>query len=69
MDKRTLKYLWDILEYARQIEEMVGDLSFEEYTRDRRLMLAVERCFEIIGVALSEASKLRSDLPIPIRQR
>ena len=64
MDKRTLKYLWDILEYTGQIEEMVGESTFEEYTRDRRLMLAVERCFEIIGVALSEAEKLRTDLPI-----
>ena len=69
MDNRTKKYLWDIIEYSTQIEEMVKDVSFEEYLKDRKLMLAVERCFEIIGVALFEIDKLRTDIPITNKEK
>ena len=69
MDNKTKKYLWDIVEYSNQIEEMVKNVSFEEYIKDRKLMLAVERCFEIIGVAVYEANKLRTDLPISNKEK
>jgi uncharacterized protein with HEPN domain len=69
MDNKTKKYLWDIVEYGDQIEEMVKDVQFDAYIKDRKLMLAVERCFEIIGVALNEIDKLRTDLPITNKEK
>ena|ERR1019366_3588240 len=69
MDKKTKKYLWDIIEYSKEIEEMVKGVSFEEYMKDRKLMLAVERCFEIIGIAIYETEKLRTDLPITNKEK
>jgi uncharacterized protein with HEPN domain len=41
----------DILENIELIQEFTRELSFEEFIKDRKLILAVERCFEIIGEA------------------
>jgi uncharacterized protein with HEPN domain len=43
---------------------MTKDVSYEQYSKDRKLVLAVERCFEIIGYAVSQLDKLRTDVPI-----
>jgi uncharacterized protein with HEPN domain len=64
MDKESMKLLWDILEHAREIVTMTEGVSYEQYSKDRKLILAVERCFEIIGYAISQLDKLRTDIPI-----
>ncbi len=50
---RDPAYLWDILEAARTAAEFVEPLTFNDYLKDRKLQLAIERLLEIIG----EASK------------
>ena len=64
MDRESLKLLWDILEHAREIEIMTKEVNYEQYSKDRKLILAVERCFEIIGYAVSQLDKLRTDITI-----
>jgi uncharacterized protein with HEPN domain len=64
MDKESMKLLWDILEHAREITIMTEGISYEQYSKDRKLILAVERCFEIIGYAISQLDKLRTNIPI-----
>lgn len=49
--------LWDMLEYAREIEQTVGGISFEHYARDKTLRLATERRIEIIGEAARKVSR------------
>ena len=52
MGKRMPKlYLMDILESARRIEDYIGDLSFEEFEKDKKTIDAVVRNFEILGEA------------------
>jgi uncharacterized protein with HEPN domain len=69
MDRKARKYLWDILEYTKEIEGMVQGISFNEFIQDRKLMLAVERCFEIIGIAVYEVDRLRTDLSISDKEK
>ena len=69
MDKKTRKYLWDVVEYCDEIEKMVKGVSFEQYVKDRKLGLAVERCFEIIGIAVFEIDKMRTDLPLTNKEK
>lgn len=64
MDRESLKLLWDILEHAREIRDMTKGVSYDSYVNDRKLILAVERCFEVIGLALSKLDKLRTDIAI-----
>ncbi len=64
MDRASLKLLWDILEHAREIETMTQDVSYEQFVRDRKLVLAVERCFEIVGNAVAQLDKIRTDVSI-----
>ena len=55
--ERDAAYLWDMLDAARTIQKFATGVSFEEFLRDRKLQLAIERCVEIIG----EASRRISD--------
>ncbi len=45
--------MWDILEAAQTASQFVENLTFNDYLKDRKLQLAIERLLEIIG----EASK------------
>lgn len=69
MDKESLKLLWDILEHAREIEAMTRDVTYEQYASDRKLVLAVERCFEVIGFAMSKLLELRTDITIADKEK
>jgi uncharacterized protein with HEPN domain len=42
-EDRDAAYLWDILEAARTIEEFTAGVTQDDYLRDRKLQLAVER--------------------------
>ena len=49
-------YLWDILDAARTILQFTSDLNMDQYLKDRKLQLAVERLIEIIGEAANRVS-------------
>lgn len=48
-------YLWDVSRAAGLIQEFTQGKTFSEYEADVMLRSAVERQFEIIGEALSQA--------------
>ncbi len=50
-EDRDPGYLWDMLDAARAIRDFTVDVTLDEYLRDRKLQLAVERAIEIIGEA------------------
>jgi len=57
---RDAGYLWDILDTAKAVRDFTSGVRAEEYLRDRKLQLAVERALEIMGEAarrLSDAFK------------
>ena len=56
MPRRDLRaYLFDIAEACERIEEFTGGASFGDYQQTVMLRSAVERQFEIMGEALSQA--------------
>ena len=50
-DERDPGYVWDMLDAARSIREFTIGVTQDEYLKDRKLQLAVERALEIIGEA------------------
>lgn len=69
LDERDAAYLWDMLDWARQIRGFVQGFSFHDYLSDVKLQLAVERSLEIVGEAARRVSiPCREALPeIPWR--
>jgi len=69
-DERDAAYLWDMLDAARTMQQLISGLDFTQYSNDRRTQLAVERSLEIIGEAAGRVSALfRNAHPeIPWRQ-
>jgi uncharacterized protein with HEPN domain len=65
--KKDLACLWDILDAARAIEAFTNQVSFEQYLKDRKVQMAVERALEIIGIAARHVSESfqadHSDIP------
>ena len=56
-DERDAAYLWDMLQAAYEVQQFVAAMSLEQYLRDRKSQLAVERGIEIIGEAARSVSK------------
>jgi uncharacterized protein with HEPN domain len=54
------KYLFDILNAAKNIEEYTCGLEYTDYLADSQVQAAVERKFEIIGEALNRIKRLDS---------
>lgn len=54
---RNIAYLWDMLDAARSASHFISGLTFEDYQRDRKVQLAVERAVEIIGEAARRISE------------
>ena len=50
-DERDPGYVWDMLDAARSIRDFTRGVTQDEYIKDRKLQLAVERALEIIGEA------------------
>lgn len=67
MDADYRKYVVDIDEAAREVQEYVRDLRFDEYTANGMVKAAVERKFEIIGEALNRIKKVRPEILDKIR--
>ena len=63
MSQRERKlFLWDILEAGSEILRFTEGKDFAAYQQDSMLRAAVERKFEIIGEALSQAIRLYPSL-------
>ena len=67
MDADYRKYVVDIDEAAREVQEYVRDLRFDEYAANGMVKAAVERKFEIIGEALNRIKKVRPEILDEIR--
>ena len=50
-EERDRAYLWDMLDAAKAIRSFTDAISYEQYLRDRKVQMAVERALEIIGEA------------------
>jgi uncharacterized protein with HEPN domain len=57
LEKKDLAYLWDILDAAKAIKDFTNQVSFDQYLKDRKLQMAVERALEIIGIAARHVSE------------
>jgi uncharacterized protein with HEPN domain len=62
MRLESRKYLYDIGEACRKLHKFTYDRSLEDYVGDELLRSAVERQFEVIGEALSQLSRIDSDV-------
>jgi len=55
-EERDKAYLWDMLDAVKAIRSFTDALSYEQYLRDRKVQMAVERALEIIGEAARKVS-------------
>jgi len=62
------KLTYDILSAAKDVQQFVGDMSFDQYHADKLVKAAVERKFEIIGEALNRLSQLSPETVSAIRE-
>lgn len=53
---RDFAYIWDMLAAARDVMDIVGERSREQWLQDKMLRLAVERSIEIVGEAARRVS-------------
>lgn len=69
-EERDAAYIWDMIEAAKEVTGMIGDLSLTAFLGNLVLMRAVERNVEIIGEAAGRVSQpYREAHPeIPSRQ-
>lgn len=49
LEDRDAAYLWDMLQAANEVVEMIGDHDLDSFLRNHILQRAIERCVEIIG--------------------
>jgi len=65
MNDEIKKWLFDILEAIKSINEYIGEIrKFEVYETDKKLRRAVEREIEIIGEAVNRVQKEKPELDI-----
>lgn len=70
MDREILKYLYDIQECIKNIDNYIGaEKIFAEYDKNPMLQDAVERNIATIGEAMNQALKLDANLPISFARR
>jgi len=63
MKKRDYgSYLEDIIEHMNYAEEFIRDMTFDEFKSDKKTVLSVTKCIEVVG----EATK---HIPDQIRER
>jgi len=56
-ESRDAALLYDMLDSARSIRDLIKDLAYKDYLEDRRTRRAVEREIEIIGEAARKVSE------------
>lgn len=49
--ERDAAYIWDMLDAARNIQNFMSGVQYEEFLKDLKLQFAIERCVEILGQA------------------
>ncbi|OHB66217.1 MAG: hypothetical protein A2Y76_15475 [Planctomycetes bacterium RBG_13_60_9] len=71
MQDEIRKYLFDILQAAKDIVEFTRDLRYTDYVADAKTQASVERKFEIVGEALNRIKRLDKSLvaTIPDHER
>jgi uncharacterized protein with HEPN domain len=71
MQDEIRKYLFDILQAAKDIQEFTRGLTYAGYLADAKTQASVERKFEIIGEALNRIKRLDRSLvaTIPDQER
>lgn len=55
-DERDAAYVWDMVDAARMVRQIVAALTIEDYLQRRTIQLAIERSVEIIGEAARKIS-------------
>lgn len=68
MNDEISELLGDIMREAQSIKSFVSGYSFEEYTSDKKTRFAVERCFEIIGEAMTRLARVDPVILVSIRE-
>lgn len=68
MDEKVVKWYVDAYLASKDVLDFVEGISFDEYQDDRKTRNATERCFEIIGEALSRVRKFDESLLTEIRE-
>jgi uncharacterized protein with HEPN domain len=58
MPPEVLKLLTDMQEAANDIAAFAPGKSFEDFQKDKQARMAIERCFEIVGEALTQLRKI-----------
>lgn len=56
LDKRTLSYLWDMQNAAKEIHELMAGVKFHKFEKDKFMRYATERLLLIIGEAANHLS-------------
>jgi uncharacterized protein with HEPN domain len=54
--KKDFAYLWDMLDACEDIVSFIADLTFEEFSVDKKTRSAVERQLLVIGEAAAHLS-------------
>ncbi len=62
MRPESRKYLHDVREACRKLEDFTRSSSLDDYLANEMLRAATERQFEIIGEALSQLQRLDMDI-------
>ena len=68
MQRDPRAFLWDVRESALSIQAFTADMDATAYAANAMAQAAVERKFEIIGVALHQLAKLDSAMAARIHQ-
>ena len=61
LNREDLSYLYDIYECITRIKEFTRGMRYHQYIKDKKTISAVERQFEIIGIASNKLSKETRD--------
>lgn len=69
-EERDAAYLWDMIQAAKEVEDMIENHDLVSFLNDRVLMRALERCVEIVGeTARRISSRFKEEHPeIPWRE-
>jgi uncharacterized protein with HEPN domain len=69
-EERDAAYLWDMIQAAKEVEDMIENHDLVSFLNDRVLMRALERCVEIVGeTARRVSSGFKEEHPeIPWRE-
>lgn len=65
MSRNVAVYLRDILQNMQDAREFIGDLSYEQFVKDKKSFNAVVRAIEVIGEAVKHVpDSVRSRYPV-----